>query len=159
MTNLTTSPFNILPGTQFKIVDAELLAKWPRFKNRVMTLSICRYSGRRIFIQYNTTENGRTQCATMKLLKAPEILVVKDQSREPMSEAKTLANLCSRYRNSMDAKPMRVRLDINGAIDNYEISHEFWQQNYRNIRLKGLTKRGQGYRVPGSAIVVGVNTD
>lgn len=132
------------PGTVFQITDEVLLEKFPYLRDELLNLSIAKRNGRKIYVQYNLHGTA----TTLKLIVDSYQIDIKDSTG--------LEPLISVIRNFKfaDKKPSHVKISGEGEELIYKIDTEFWEQNLNNIYLKGLSRFGQKYKIPGAWIVI-----
>jgi len=133
-------------GDKFKIVDAELLKRFPSLKNRELVVSVIKKSGKRIFIQYNSPQSGS---GTLKLIRSNVKIKI-------IGKSKILTLSSFLIDNKYLRKGEKITLNINGRVEDFDIMDGFWNQNPKNIYAHKIEKYGREYRVPFSSIVIKV---
>jgi hypothetical protein len=134
------------PGTIFMVVDEVLLGKMPELRGQSLTLSVIKRIpciGAHTYVQYI----GPKGAGTMKLSRDYEIEITGE------SDNPTLSSLITKYMGKTK-RPNRIKVGGNGQAMEYTINYEFWEQNHKNIRLKGLSRFGDKYKVPGAFLVL-----
>lgn len=143
MANEIKTLSEVREGEKIKIVDAELLNKIPRLRNRTLICSVIKFNGRLTYFQYFSPETGS---GTLRTPNNPKVEVLGKEDFVSLSRFMQ----DNRFK---EVRPTRIELNINGHIEEFDVEIGFWHQNPKNIKLKGLSRFGTQYSVPGSSIV------